>query len=99
MMYWLLAREVLYLRGALSRSQQWDVMVDLFIWRDIEAEEKAAKEQGQVTREAKVYKQKEEWDQGAGEAGEEQEVGASWDEGNWGNQAEGEEANPPTSWD
>ncbi|CAG9311613.1 unnamed protein product [Blepharisma stoltei] len=98
MMYWLLAREVLYLRGALSRSQQWDVMVDLFIWRDIEAEEKAAKEQGQVTREARVHKQKEEWDQGAGEAAEEQEAGA-WDEGNWGNQGEGEEANPPTSWD
>jgi len=37
LIYWLLAREVLYLRrgsGGLPRSQDWEVMVDSFFWRD-----------------------------------------------------------------
>mmetsp|Transcript_11347 Transcript_11347/g.31841 ORF Transcript_11347/g.31841 Transcript_11347/m.31841 type:complete len:308 (+) Transcript_11347:86-1009(+) len=45
LMYWLLTREVLRLRGAIPRAQQWDVMVDLFFYRDpdeIEKEEEAA---------------------------------------------------------
>jgi len=50
LMWWLLAREVRYLRGQLSRTQPWDVMVDLFFYRDPEeaekAEEKAAAGRG-----------------------------------------------------
>jgi len=33
LMYWLLAREVLRLRGAITRTQPWDIMVDLFFYR------------------------------------------------------------------
>eukprot|EP00403_Amphidinium_massartii_P015124 CAMPEP_0178433176 /NCGR_PEP_ID=MMETSP0689_2-20121128/32769_1 /TAXON_ID=160604 /ORGANISM="Amphidinium massartii, Strain CS-259" /LENGTH=272 /DNA_ID=CAMNT_0020055193 /DNA_START=92 /DNA_END=910 /DNA_ORIENTATION=+ len=36
LLYWMLSREVLYLRGVLPRSQAWEVMVDSFFWRDPE---------------------------------------------------------------
>ncbi|XP_034935552.1 40S ribosomal protein SA [Chelonus insularis] len=47
LMWWLLAREVLRLRGSIPREVKWDVVVDLFFWRDpeeAEKEEQAAKE-------------------------------------------------------
>jgi small subunit ribosomal protein SAe len=35
LMYYMLAREVLYLRrGGIPRNQEWDIMVDSFFWRD-----------------------------------------------------------------
>lgn len=42
--YWFLAREVLRLRGAIARSAPWDIMVDMFFFRDPaeEAEKEAA---------------------------------------------------------
>jgi ribosomal protein uS2 len=33
LLYWLLAREVLRLRTVISRTQQWDIMVDMFFYR------------------------------------------------------------------
>merc|ERR1712061_701453 len=36
LLYWLLAREVLFLRGSIPRNQPWEVMVDSFFWRDPE---------------------------------------------------------------
>lgn len=39
-MWWLLCREVLRLRGSIPREKAWDVVVDLFFYRDPEEAEK-----------------------------------------------------------
>lgn len=36
LMWWFLVREVLRLRGIISRDYLWDVMVDLYFYRDLE---------------------------------------------------------------
>lgn len=50
LIWWLLAREVLRLRGTLAtRETEWDVVVDLYFYRDPEAEENK-----EIADEAKV---------------------------------------------
>lgn len=50
LIWWMLAREVLRLRGSIaSREAEWDVMVDLYFYRDPEAEENK-----EIAEEAKV---------------------------------------------
>merc|ERR550514_1274282 len=69
LLYWLLAREVQYLRGTISRSQQWEVMVDSFFWRDPEELERQEEmEQGfQEWTAPQPAAAKEDWaDAGAG---------------------------------
>ena len=51
LVWWMLAREVLRLRGTLAnRETEWDMMVDLYFYRDPEAEENkdAATEEGKA---------------------------------------------------
>ena len=38
MVYWLLAREVMILRGQLGRFDEWEVMVDMFFYQEPEKE-------------------------------------------------------------
>jgi len=85
LLYWLLAREVQYLRGTIQRTQQWDVMVDSFFWRDPEElamQEEADKLQAQAADYAPPKPAPaDEWQ---GQAG-----GGNWDDmtsgaqGNW----------------
>jgi small subunit ribosomal protein SAe len=42
LVYWLLAREVLRMRGTIQRQVPWEVIVDLFMYRDPEEADKAA---------------------------------------------------------
>lgn len=67
LMWWLLAREVLRLRGTLSRSAEWNIMVDMFFYRDPEEVEKeqqdAAAERGITADEGAGYTK---WDVGSG---------------------------------
>jgi len=44
LMYWLLTREVLRIKGELKRDEPWDVMVDLFFYRDPDQKDKKAEE-------------------------------------------------------
>jgi len=44
LLYWLLAREVLRMRAVISRQTPWDIMVDMFFYRDPEEAEKEAAE-------------------------------------------------------
>jgi small subunit ribosomal protein SAe len=50
LMWWLLCREVLYLRGQIPRGQPWEVVVDLFLYRDPEEQEKEETTEPAFTR-------------------------------------------------
>jgi len=45
LMYWFLAREVLRLRDSYGRDKEWDVLIDMFVYRDAEEMDKQNKEQ------------------------------------------------------
>lgn len=40
LIWWLLARELLRLRGTIPRTEEWNIMVDMFFYRDPEEAEK-----------------------------------------------------------
>jgi small subunit ribosomal protein SAe len=89
--FWILAREVLQLRGDIPRDAAWDVMVDLFMYRDPEAKKaqeavadadgeddhEEAQEDAAVQNTMKTFE-----GQGAAEEDEEpEEDGETWGQG------------------
>jgi small subunit ribosomal protein SAe len=62
MIFWLLAREVLILRGQLTKEEEWDVMVDLFFYRKVEDIEEQALEQKETGEGKAGGKEKQKWD-------------------------------------
>jgi len=94
LLYWLLAREVLRLRGTINRTSNWDVMVDLFFYRDPEELEQQVKEEAAAREPAveEVVAPAGEWDASA------QPVAAA---GDWGGAApgiQGMQAAPVGEW-
>jgi len=96
LMWWLLAREVLYLRNTpgMIRGQPWDVMVDLFLFR---APEEQEKDEAAQAIEEPAFQRGGEWAQPA--------TGEQWDQQqDWGAQpnewggGEGAPA-PNANWD
>jgi len=91
--YWLLAREVLRLRGTISRNTPWNVMVDMFFFRDPEQTEKDESQREEVST----------WEEPAlpGETPQwEGNATASWEQQastEWGATPEGTAA-PSTNW-
>jgi len=57
LMWWMLAREVLRLRGSISRDLPWEVMPDLFFYRDPEEVEKEEREKAEAAAESQMVKQ------------------------------------------
>jgi len=61
LLYWMLAREVLRLRGTITRSQPWEVMVDLFFYRDPEELERQEEEKAEAAA-AAMHAPQPSWD-------------------------------------
>ena len=111
-MIWFLAREVLRLRGTLSRSEPWEIMPDLFFYRDQEEavkEEQAAVEVHEPFDQAQAQVAEPEWDQGGTTIGQSVQLqtgfaaNEDWNpaEENWNKGAPAENWNsqvPPAAW-
>ncbi|KAF9050335.1 40S ribosomal protein S0 [Panaeolus papilionaceus] len=70
LIWWLLAREVLRLRGTINRTESWSVMVDMFFYRDPEEVEKQQQEDAQAKITSAPFEEAApvEWDVGSGPA-------------------------------
>jgi len=77
LLYWLLAREVQYLRGTLNRASGWDIMVDSFFWRDPEELDNKQEEEQEYAKPAET------WTAPAGGAADSWEAGAAGGDSSW----------------
>lgn len=59
LMFWLLAREIQRLKGKLPRDADWEVMVDMFFFRDLDAEDR--KKKADADEEVAPHEEAENW--------------------------------------
>jgi small subunit ribosomal protein SAe len=108
LLYWMLAREVLRMRGSLSRQTPWEVMVDMFFYRDPEEAEKEAEAAYNETTSMPVDTSQfgnavpaGQWTESSGGAGG--DWGASGQTSDWGAATTGDQpswdASAASSWD
>jgi small subunit ribosomal protein SAe len=90
LMFWMLSREVLRMRGSISRDMPWDVMVDLYFYRAPEEVEQEEKDQQTMQTTALPVNMMGTGDAmaGAGLVGfpTEMEVGEDWSAAGWENE-------------
>lgn len=91
LMFWLLCREVLYLRGELSRDEEWDVMVDLFMHREFD-------EKKEKVTEAAAAEEGEDNEEGAEEEAAVKDTMAKFQEGEGAGDDEEEEEGEDEKW-
>jgi len=89
LMWWFLAREVLYLKNQVPRAQGWDVMPDLFFYRDPKKEEADEANSFAAQTDAPVNAEQN-WDSTTNEGWVAQQDGAD----NWSNTAV-----PSSNWE
>ena len=75
LLYWLLSREVLRLRGSIPRDEQWSIMVDMFFYRDPEEAIAAAAAAGQAEAAKEEAAGADQW----GAVADETSAGLNWD--------------------
>jgi len=84
LMYWMLTREVLRLRTTLQRGTEWDVMVDMFVYREPEENEKLAALQADQNKAQNFLWSNEQGGDDPADGG----AGYDGQEGDWGANAE-----------
>jgi len=86
LMWWLLAREVLYLKNQIVRVQPWDVMVDLFFYRNPEDKDESEENQrggfntGTTQQGGEQWGEGTQWEQNATDSwtNQPEDVSGSW---------------------
>jgi len=79
MIFWLLAREVKILRGELGKNEEWDVMVDLFFYKELDKAVEAEEEEdvkGEEDTKAAPAEKRGAWDH----QGEDVEAEGDWEQ-------------------